>query len=243
MHSDPKFFDSGNDGAWVRRLVIFWIVCIALTAAADFFLYFLEWLPGEIVRRSFDIGIEESLGTWISTNLTLFTGLVAAAILAGEWRNGLLKDRIGWCIVSLFFIFISFDDAAKFHERAGTTLRLKYEKLADTALESWFPSWGWQLFVAPFFALAGCFILYFLWTAILPRLRKWVLVGFGLFAIAVLADFVEGMELASGRNAEHLIRLAEETIEMLGATAFLYVFLVEFDRRFRLLLRRKEQNP
>ena len=146
--------------AWVKRITVFWLICIIMVGVLDFFLHFLEWLPGEMLRRSFDIGTEKSLGTWISSTQSLLVGLTAAAVFARVYERVSLKTSLGWAITALFFIYISFDDAAKFHERVGSTFQHKYEVWTDSTLVSWFPSWGWQLFVAPFFVAMGIYIFW-----------------------------------------------------------------------------------
>ena len=210
---------------WVVRVTIFCVLCILTVGLLDVLFYFLELLPSELLRRSFDIAREESLGTWVSISLSLLTGLTAGAVCAHLTIRGALKPAIGWAIVALFFVYVTFDDAAKFHERLGTAVRLKYEYWTDSSLESWFPSWGWQLFVAPLFVGMGIYLLYFLWTAVSSSLRLLLIAGFGLFGIAVAMDFVEGILFLDGDKALHLMRLVEEMLEMFGTTVFLYVFL------------------
>lgn len=214
------------DGSiWTRRITLFWLIAICLAALFDVFLNYLEWLPGTIIRRSFDIGYEESFGTWISTSLSLFVAIVAGCVAVARNGSHGKPQAFGWGIISAFFLFMSFDDAAKFHERVGTTLRLKYESISNTLLDSWFPSYGWQLFVAPLFAVMGIFVLVFLWRSVRSGLRFRVFLGLGLFALAVVADFLEGTILISSDAGEHFLRLAEEVMEMLANLLFLNIFL------------------
>ncbi len=222
MIAEPKKIDGD---AWVRSITIFWVACVVLVGVMDFFFYHLELLPGEILRRSFNIATEESLGTWISTSQSLLVGVIAAAVFARSYRRFSLKSSLGWAVIAMFFIYISADDAAKLHERLGTQFRVKYEYLAQTELETWFPSWSWQLFIAPFFIAIGAYIYYFLWSALAARLRIWVTFGFTLLAVAVAMDFVEGMPNQNSDSVAHLLRLTEELLEMFGTTVFLSVFL------------------
>jgi len=213
--------------AWARRLALFLLVCIGVVGLLDFFFYFLEWFPSEIISRSFDISRESSLGTWLSTSLALFTGLIAGGVFAVSRRQRESMARTaGWAFVALFFLYVSFDDAAKFHERVGTAFEVKYEQWTNSELISWFPSWGWQLFVAPFFVLAGTYMTWFFYVVLPMRLKVWVFIGFSLYGLAVGADFVEAMLLDESFELVHLLRLAEELIEMIGTTVFLYTFAV-----------------
>ena len=199
---------------------------ILLVGLLDVLFYFFELLPSKYLRRSFNIAREESFGTWVSTNISLFAGLAALVLALHSKTNNNNKMAIGWLVVGLFFLFVSFDDAAKFHERLGTTLRRRGEELTDTDLDSWFPSWGWQLYVMPFFAFMGGYLVVFLYQAVPARTRFWIYIGMGLLATAVSIDFVEGAIDRDQKDLVHLMRLCEEMIEMFGMTAFLYLFLL-----------------
>lgn len=225
-----------NGTFWVRRITLFCLAVVVSVGLLDFFFYHLQWFPSEIISRSFDVGREESYGTWISTTLALFAGLAAAGIAMRFWHQSTRWECIGWTIVALFFIFVSFDDAAKFHERMGTALRVKVERATDVELASWFPSWGWQLYVAPLFAAIGLYMCWFFWRAVAPRLRIWVFLGFTLLAVAVGIDFVEGMLDRQDEQVNHLMRLTEEMLEMFGTTAFLYVFLTTLSAHVTLYI-------
>lgn len=224
---------------YARRIALLCVGMIIAVAVADFFLFFLGWFPSQIVARSFDISGEESVGTWLSSNIALFTGLFAAAIFVHSRKHDSRAIAWGWALMALFFIYISVDDAAKLHERLGTAVRIKYEKTAAVSLDSWFPSWGWQLFIAPFFIAYGCYLLWFLWHAVLPKNRGWIFLAFSCFGAAVSLDFIEGMELTwlESEDNVHLLQLTEETLEMLGTTAFLFVVMVSLNNRIAIMLR------
>lgn len=230
-----------NGELWARRLALFCLACIALVGLFDFFFFFLEWFPSEIIARSFDISRESSLGTWVSTSLALITGFVAAAIFASAYRHDTLLRAGGWAIVALFFLYVSFDDAAKFHERVGTAFEVKYEKITDQVLVDWFPSWGWQLFVAPFFVAMGLYLCWFFYLVLPVRLKIWMFVGLLLFGTAVAADFIEGTLIDVDYTTLHLMRLAEETLEMVGTTAFLYTFLSVLNDKIEVQISRRSK--
>jgi hypothetical protein len=232
-----------NSQVWIRRIICFCLVFILIIALADIFLNMLQWLPGRDLRLSFNIARESSLGTWFSATQALFVSLTAFAILATKIHDSSWLDKFGWTIVACFFLFVSFDDAAKFHERFGDTLMRGYERYLHESIGSWFPSWGWQLFVAPFFALAGLFIFWFLFISLKPRLRYFVFAGLALFATAVGLDFVEGMglEVFEPYNVGHSMRLLEEVLEMLGTNLFLYTFLTVLSERVSFFIELKAE--
>ena len=139
---------------------------------------------------------------------------------------------------------MAFDDGTKFHERIGTVFG---ELVSDAdgnpdrgwlgSISDWFPTYLWQLVVAPLFVVSGFFLVIFLMRQ-LPtvRLKGWVILATGLLAAAAAIDFVEGMDLdfedsiadffnTSTRRMVHFSKSLEEFIEMLGTTIFLLVFL------------------
>ncbi|HEY5644986.1 MAG TPA: hypothetical protein VIS76_03510 [Pseudomonadales bacterium] len=222
---------------WNRRVALFCLGGSAMVGVLDLTLYHWALQPSEIIGQSFNIGEEQSLGTWVSTFLALFTGLVAAGIAASSrLRSGLNSVTLGWVVVALFFLFISFDDTARFHERAGTAMRVKVEALTETPLQTWFPSWGWQIYVMPVFAAVGAYLAWFFWRELPPSRRVFAYLGFALFATAVSIDFVEGVLDRRGVEINHLMRLVEELLEMVGTTAFLYAFLQTLGDRVRMTI-------
>lgn len=228
-----------NGEFYARRIALLCVGLVIAVAAADYFLFFQGWFPSRIVARSFDISSEVSVGTWLSSNIALFTGLFAAAVFMHSRKHDSKAIALGWALMALFFLYISVDDAAKLHERLGTAVRVKYEKIAEVSLDSWFPSWGWQIFIAPFFIAYGCYLLWFLWQAVAPANRGWVFLAFACFGVAVSLDFVEGMDLVwlQNEDAVHLLQLTEETLEMLGTTAFLFVVMLNLNDRLGVILR------
>ena len=231
----PKAYQLDGD-LWVKRITLSCAICALLVGAADLCLVYFDLSPSTIMARSFDITREESLCTWFSSAQALLAGLVAAAIGVHSRKHDSTFVMLGWTIVALFFIYVSLDDTAKLHERLGTTLRVKSEQITDVPLSDWFPSWGWQLFIAPVFMAMGVFILFFLWRVVAVGLRLWVLVALGLLGFAVALDFIEGLELEalSSYSSTHLTQLLEEVVEMLGTTTFLFIFLSTLNSRIRL---------
>ncbi|RME45214.1 MAG: hypothetical protein D6795_16875 [Deltaproteobacteria bacterium] len=105
-----------------------------------------------------------------------------------------------------------------------------------------FPTYYWQLVFGPIFGAMGIYIAFFLWRALAPLgLRKWIFVALGCWGIAVVLDALEvgrtGAELYEaimtrfevGRyTVSHFSKMIEETLEMVGMTLFLYLFLRYF---------------
>ena len=215
------------ESSWVGGLTALCIGLIFAIGVADFVFVYLDLFPSRILGRSFNVALEESVGTWFSSALALWVALTAAAVFWHSRRHDVGILSLGWALIALIFLFISIDDTAKIHERLGTAMRVKYEQTTDTELDTWFPSWGWQLFVAPIYAAMGVYMLWFLNRVLPSREKKYVVLGFTLLGLAVCLDFIEG-QFARGIEEDvdrHLQQLTEELLEMLGTTVFLYVFL------------------
>lgn len=214
--------------SWAARFAVACAGMVVLVGLADYFLYHLGWSPSRIVARSFNVGLEESFGTWVSTTLSLIAGVAALCI---AYRAKVIDEGwLGWAVIGLFFIFISFDDAAKFHERLGTAVRVKVERATETELQSWFPSWGWQIYVAPFFAAMGAYLAWFLWRVLPLRLCLFSLLGLTCMGVAVGMDFLEGVFYRQADDVGHLSILTEEVLEMFGTVCFIYIFLTTLSR-------------
>jgi hypothetical protein len=210
------------------------------------------------IRRLFNTAREDGLASFFGVTQTAFVALTAWLVarttrLRGDGR----RRTAGWLVLTGFFAYMAIDDGSKLHERVGTAV----EHLSVRGgLPSAFPSYAWQVVFLPFFAALGLFTLVFLWR----ELRDWtgrscVLVGLGLFVVAVGMDFCEGLDpkhpwnpyawiarrpgieaLAQARfqrpafdTALHFSKSIEEFFEMLGTT-FLWTAML---RHWSILVR------
>jgi hypothetical protein len=145
------------------------------------------------IRRLFNITREDALPSWFATTQTFLIALTLCVIwLVVRQRNLSAWSRRGWLAVALFFFYMAVDDGAKVHERIGSTLGDVFE---DGSLVELFPSYGWQLFVMPLFAVAGLLLLLFLWRELTDRrARVLLLVALTCLTVAVGLDFIEGLD-------------------------------------------------
>jgi len=90
--------------------VILLIVHVALTTVH----YTVNELPW-LIRELFDVDEEESVPTWFSSSLLLFTSLALAFIyeIKRELRD---SYRLGWLGLAIGFFVMSVDEIAGFHE-------------------------------------------------------------------------------------------------------------------------------
>ena len=207
----------------------------------------LEWVSIGAVQRFFNITREDGIANFFSSFQMLAVGavlLLITLVVRSQTRGSGSKLVWGWGLVSALFIYMGVDDATTLHERVGTL----FSELVTGPdggpdpgflgrLDDVFPSYSWQLVLGPFAAAAGLFVIVFL-TRQLPTLRLKILMltAFGLFAVAVGIDFVEGMDngimlrvadlfSTFPSRAVHFSKSIEEFLEMAGTTIFLFVFL------------------
>lgn len=136
------------------------------------------------------------------------------------------------------------DDGAMLHERLGSTFAMMAEESSSSDtfyfLNS-FPSYTWQILILPFYIAIGIYMLIFLWKIFRLNMMMYkILLAFSFLAIAVILDFIEGIDSDSPfyiydyfvnlfnvdlYSVEHFSRDIEELLEMMGITLFLAVFI------------------
>ncbi|MCF8084907.1 MAG: hypothetical protein K9M96_17645 [Deltaproteobacteria bacterium] len=226
--------------------VVHWIVvcfvCIEFALILlDLILAFTPWIPVIELQKIFDMTRERSTGTWLSVTLSLLCGIALLMIFFAVKACGCpKKEAVGWFFLSVFFVYMSVDDAAWIHERSGDFLdRLVSSNALPYGLSSIvgkFPTYYWFLIMGPFFAAMGLFMLSFLWQRFGKLgLRKYIIFPMIGLAGALLIDFAEGtgrgiwrLKTVTGmseRSVFHLIRLTEESLEILSIILLLLAFM------------------
>ena len=227
----------------------------------DVFVNHYQWSSLGPIRRMVNITREDSLSNWFSSFQSIMVGyvlLLIAFAVKNQMQDKYYKRKFYcWVGIGIFFIYMGIDDAIKFHERMGTSIKVLVSRSAeasgpgflDSAYNA-FPSYSWQIFLGPFFIAMGIFLIWFLRKELMSHnLWYWVLVAIGLYALAVELDFVEGMKIdfierldnapyeriASFFSTEdyrirHMSKTLEEFLEMFGTTIFLTVFLKKLFR-------------
>jgi len=229
-----------------RCLWIIFVFCVAIIVLLFFLDYSINWHEGsssESIQRMFNTAAEHSIAGWFATTLTFVVALAGWTNLAlvrhidnSIWR------RAGWLLIALLFTYLSLDDGAELHEHLGSGL--KQAPLFGALIEA-YPSYAWHVVTGPVVAGLGGFMLYFLWKELSHRSEKLgVLSAFSCLALAVGQDFIEGTieeydwVQAYGLDPYavlHFSKSVEESLEMLGMTFFLIVFLSHLMRTFRTI--------
>ncbi len=225
-------------------IFLFCTVTIVLLFILD---YTVNWQEGSFrdsIRLMFDTTAEHSIAGWFAATLTFVVALAAWAnvvlirnIDAPVWR------RAGWLAIALLFTYLSLDDGAAIHEHLGGGL--KQTPVVGDVIEA-YDSYSWHIVILPFFAAMGLFMLIFLWKELAHRNERiGILAAFSCLALAVGQDVIEGtteeydwFEATYGMDSYAILHFAkslEESLEMLGMTLFLVVFLSHLMRTFRTI--------
>ncbi len=188
------------------------------------------------LRDLSNAALENSFGTWFSV-VQNFAVAMVAFILAFSCRSVFAHKAksLGWLLIALVFAYISLDDHLVLHERMGGSMPVLLDWLFGKHIEP-LPTYGWIFLFGPFFGAVGVFFLFFLYRELRSARARSILIGaLMLWVLAVLMDAWEGTSNPYERisNAtgfgeaalRHVSMLVEEVFEMLGSTAFLYLFL------------------
>ena len=159
----------------------------------------------------FDLDEEESLGTWFSTIILLFAGLLT--LFQARYSNNRIKRRhFSWWLLGIGLCVLSLDEIAGFHEFVNTVIE-------DT---------HWTIFGAGLVLVIGLVFLPFILA--LPT-RTQVLF---LMAGAVYVAGAVGVEWATIWYEENgqldtltynLWNALEEFMEMAGVSLYIYALL------------------
>lgn len=181
-----------------------------------------------VVGQAFDLLRESSIPSAFGAFQAVFA-CVTAGLIAGKVRkNDCSRTRwIGWIGVMAVFFVIAADDAAAIHERVNAIVSL------DLIESLQYPSYPWHIVFVPFFAVALLVPLWIVRADLMITLSQSVSLGIALlcFALSQSFDFAEGWEMMNRAHGDPIsaqliqMMLAEEVLEMIGTTLFVYVFL------------------
>jgi hypothetical protein len=233
-------------------MVVFVLVAVFL----DYGLNYAEWSADESVADMFNIAREGSLGNWYSTTVTAMIGAALWVIYERLKRTpGHGLPLRGWAVLATFFFYLSIDDGIRLHEElAGAIQDFFVGATEEGALPSApmgplarlleaNPSYPWLMIFGPVIGALGLYMVWFLWKNLDRASAKRVALGVGMFALAQCQDFVEGLDSSpydvwterwdlDPYTLPHYGKVIEETLEMLGMSLILYVFLVFLQRIF-----------
>lgn len=220
----------------IKKIVGFFLVAdIALSLA-----YLANKSAGDVFSRLFDLDGEGNIPAWYSSSQLLIVGLLLGLFACHHcsWR------RIGsWppIALALFFVLLSADEAAQFHEWAGVMSdAILLGDAGDTVLDR-MGTWMFTIGL-PGVALA-LYLLHCarLWFRPAPGALAKLVAGMAIFAIGALG--VEAIDNFLDHPASATAQvLVEETLEMIAVTVMLWGVL-ELLHAYGLSVRFSRSEP
>ncbi|MFC1961111.1 hypothetical protein ACFLYO_10415 [Chloroflexota bacterium] len=169
----------------------------------------------------FSVNVENSIPTWYSTVLLLFSAILLALIAHTKWiRHDLYRRH--WAGLVVIFLYLSIDEGVAIHEYLADPLFYAFNT-------SGYLFFGWQIVAVPLVIVFGLVYVRFLFD-LPPAIRH------GFIGAAVIytggALFVEGLSASYLYNQNNVINFTylaiatvEETFEILGVVNFISVLL------------------
>ena len=225
-----------------RRIIGSLLVSEALLALLH--IIFTWGLIGSIPKkiwRLFHVNREMNLPTWFSASQLTLLALILILIFSLErYRSVRSRGNWLWLIFAAGALFLSLDEFAEIHEKAGTFVNAYFFDDARQGtflyMLKQFPSYYWALVYVPIAVPIGIFLGMYFWRKLGPA-RSWAIGGMVIFLIgAVVLDYLEGRY---GNSGHYPIRamdmfgmrfrfdifLLEELMEMIGITMIINAFL------------------
>lgn len=172
--------------------------------------------------RLLDVGAEKNLPTYFSALNLLFSSILIFIIYNHEKANA-QKGYVYWLLLSVLFLFLSFDEFASIHEEFAKVYNyLVREKILFPILKTH----GWLLFGIAFVFIIGIVLFPFLRNLPRDTLRYFLISGFIFVTGAIGFEFVGAVMLETGfvESREDIVyllrRILEEGFEMYGIAFF-----------------------
>ena len=175
---------------------------------------------------AFDLENEWNFPTIFST-LPLFAASAVLAAIAAERRSLRDSDFRYWVALAIIFCFFGIDELTSIHNQARTLVPVT---VSHFGLD---PRFRWVVAGIVFAFVVGIIFLPFVLR--LPHRTRWGMIVSGTIYVAASV----GLELVGGEWAERHTKdnwtycamvVTEETLEMIGALAFLDVLLTYIER-------------
>jgi uncharacterized membrane protein YhaH (DUF805 family) len=211
-----------------RALVIVAIVLVVASSAGQFAHHLLGIPSGHPLVALFNLNREGNVPTFFSVFL-LFSAAQLLAVIAILERRVRSAAHATWLVLSAGFACMAIDEGWHFHERVGGALR------AALGLER-VPLFHFAWVVPGLCAIAAVAIVSIPLLRSFPRDLRLRFLG----AAALYLGGAVGMEMLGGPLAESrglddalyaVVTTLEETLEMVGAVAFLHALLLWLARR------------
>lgn len=208
------------------------LICIALLGLAHIAsqLYLnAHSLPQDSSRyllvTKFGLDVERAFGTWFSQGMLLIASLLLFAICVIK-RKQKDHDAAYWGCLGAIFMYLSIDEATSLHELAMDPTQ------GALGIEQGYLFFAWVIPALIILCFVGLFFVRFWWR--LPQRTKILfVVSLGIFLSGAVGMEMIGSNYFSTTMAQDvghsatwtMLILAEECLEMLGTSLFIYTLL------------------
>ena len=207
-----------------RRIIVFlFLLVVALTAVSLSLNLIRIYMGYETIfglLRLFDLDHESNLPALFSVSL-MFASSVFLAVIALDHRKA-GNAYAHWMVLSVVFLYLSFDEAAMIHEMMQEWVR-PFIPRSDATIHVWVVPYGL------FFILMS--LIYFKFWLGLPPDVKWPMCLAGLIYVAgaigcEMLGSINYSKYGDNSGLEYTLQYtAEEFLEMSGLVIFLYAVL------------------
>lgn len=175
------------------------------------------------LKQQLDLDRECNFTTWLSSMQSILLAFVTLMLM---FQSG----RREWLLLIGGFAWLSMDELCQIHEWVGFQLSNSGFHLGALG-----PPYPWVIILGPIFLLYGFGALRFMIRELAaePRLKMWALAALLMMASSLPLEVIGGELQGEAPRPPRLEVIAEETLETLGGTTFLYVLLTLLIRRSR----------
>lgn len=196
----------------IELIIIFSL--LLLNILQQFLLY--EGIQPKLITF-IDMDSETNFPSFFSGINLLFTGLILLVITLSKDKSDRFYHH--WLLISFIFFYLGMDEMAGIHERIGrlTSILLGMKDTMGAFL--WILPFSILLLILVFFYLP--FLLH-----LAPLYQRLLIISSSVFVMGGLVIESIGSVLMHVSVYYPLEYIAEETLEMLGVTLFIYTFLL-----------------
>lgn len=185
----------------------------------------------------FDFGGESNAPAFYSTVVLFFCFLLLGFITFIHKKAGL--NYLLWLLLTLSFLFISFDESVQIHEKIAAFLMSKFN-FSEFFYFAWVIPYG----IA---SLLFGFLFYFKLLLKLPKkiMRLFIISGTLFILGAIGFEMLGAAEVTSANKSETKIALLytiEELLEMLGIALFAYTLLLYIKEDLKISIDTNENS-
>ena len=210
----------------VSTLVFFALGLIVIHVILLGLYYYIDDPKKFAFVKVFNLGMEKNIPT-IFSSLILAISALCFYVLSKVPEEIKDKKNKYWLGLSFVFLFLSFDETAKLHERLGDLIA----KFIDNDGYIYYP---WVIGYGIFVLILGFFYMKFFWNMEKKIFRSFMLSAFIYLSGAVVLEMIGSNEASQHGSKSGLYRILytfEESLEMFGVIYLIWILLTLLENR------------